>query len=658
MQNSLMRRKIEAENALIRDECAVPSDMTNSPRSQNGAIVRPKGKIRERPWRGDSMRLIGRIFGGLLLLVILAVAGAAMWFWFTPVGINNYINKATMVFAIDSPELLTGLGMVDNTPLDFHSGKLGDYTKAGDEESLAKLKKARADLDKYGPDGLEGQELLSYQITAWFFDDLIRQSEIEYSGYHVVQNSGVTVDLPQFLTDTHVIKNEKSVKRYISRIKEFGRALDEVKTRVEDDRDHGVVAPDFIIEKSIGVMEAFIEGGASENPLVTTMPRKLDEIGLSDEKKADYMAQIESAVETYVIPGYQEMIALHEDMLQTATHDAGIWRIPDGDKVYANALKSNTTTDMTADQIHNVGLSEVARIEQEMDAIMIAQGYTEGTVTERVKMLMAAPDQNYPNTDEGRQQMLDYLVELNDEVMAKAGDYFVTLPPQPLEIVRVPVYSQDSAPGGYYNQAAMDGSRPGRFYINLKNTTDNPRWTLPTLLYHEAAPGHHFQISVAQKMKNVPLLRTLSPFSAYTEGWALYAERLASQDMGMYDDDPLGDLGRLQAEMFRAVRLVVDTGMHAKKWSREEAIAYMIEKTGNTEDEVTREIERYVVWPGQATAYKTGQLAILDIRAKAEAELGDKFSLRNFNEMILINGAMPLDILRDVADDWIAEQKA
>ena len=604
------------------------------------------------------MRLIGRIFGGLLLLVILAVAGAAMWFWFTPVGINNYINKATMVFAIDSPELLTGLGMVDNTPLDFHSGKLGDYTKAGDEESLAKLKKARADLDKYGPDGLEGQELLSYQITAWFFDDLIRQSEIEYSGYHVVQNSGVTVDLPQFLTDTHVIKNEKSVKRYISRVKEFGRALDEVKTRVEDDRDHGVVAPDFIIEKSIRVMEAFIEGGASENPLVTTMPRKLDEIGLSDEKKADYMAQIESAVETYVIPGYQEMIALHEDMLQTATHDAGIWRIPDGDKVYANALKSNTTTDMTADQIHNVGLSEVARIEQEMDAIMIAQGYTEGTVTERVKMLMAAPDQNYPNTDEGRQQMLDYLVELNDEVMAKAGDYFVTLPPQPLEIVRVPVYSQDSAPGGYYNQAAMDGSRPGRFYINLKNTTDNPRWTLPTLLYHEAAPGHHFQISVAQKMKNVPLLRTLSPFSAYTEGWALYAERLASQDMGMYDDDPLGDLGRLQAEMFRAVRLVVDTGMHAKKWSREEAIAYMIEKTGNTEDEVTREIERYVVWPGQATAYKTGQLAILDIRAKAEAELGDKFSLRDFNEMILINGAMPLDILRDVADDWIAEQKA
>ncbi len=604
------------------------------------------------------MRLIGRIFGGLLLLVLLAVAGVAMWFWFTPVGINNYVNKATIELAIDSPELLTGLGMIDNTPLDFHSGKLADYTKAQDDKSIAKLKKGRAGLDKYGPDGLEGQELLTYKITAWFLDDIIRQSEYEYGGYRVVQNSGPFVDLPQFLTDTHVIKNEKSVKRYISRIEEFGRVMGEVKARVEDDRDHGVVPPDFIIEKSIGVMEAFIEGGASENPLVTTMPAKLDEIGLSDDKKADYLAQIEAAVETHVIPGYEAMIALYEEMLPSASHDAGIWRIPDGDKIYANTLKSNTTTDMTADEIHNVGLSEVARIEQEMDAILVAEGYTEGSVTDRVKALMAAPEQNYPNTDEGRQQMLDYLVELNEEVMAKAPDFFITLPDQPLEIVRVPVYSQDSAPGGYYNQAAIDGSRPGRFYINLKNTTDNPRWTLPTLLYHEAAPGHHFQISVSQKMENVPLLRTLSPFSAYTEGWALYAERLASQDMGMYDDDPLGDLGRLQAEMFRAVRLVVDTGMHAKKWSREEAIAYMVEKTGNTEDEVTREIERYVVWPGQATAYKTGQLAILDIRAKAEAELGDKFNLRNFNEMILINGAMPLDILRDVADDWIAEQKA
>jgi len=313
---------------------------------------------------------------------------------------------------------------------------------------------------------------------------------------------------------------------------------------------------------------------------------------------------------------------------------------------------------MSADEIHRIGLAEVARIEKEADEILVAQGYADGTVTERIKTLMTAPEHNFPNDDEGRQQMLDYLVELNNDIMSKAGDYYITLPDQPLEIVRVPEYSEDSAPGGYYSQPALDGSRPGRFYINLKNTTDNPRWTLPTFLYHEAAPGHHFQLSLSQKIEGVPILRKLSPFSAYSEGWALYAERSAKIDMNMYADDPLGDLGRLQAEMFRAVRLVVDTGMHARKWSREEAIDYMIEKTGNTDDEVTREIERHVVRPGQATAYKTGQLAILGMRARAEASLGEKFNLREFHELILMNGAMPLSILDETVDDWIAQQQS
>ena len=242
--------------------------------------------------------------------------------------------------------------------------------------------------------------------------------------------------------------------------------------------------------------------------------------------------------------------------------------------------------------------------------------------------------------------------------MSKAGDYFITLPPQKLEILRVPEYSQDSSPGGYYSGPSLDGKRPGRFYINLKDTADNPKWTLPTLLYHEAAPGHHFQISRAMLIKKVPILRKMSPFTAYTEGWALYAERIAAEDMGLYKDKPLWDLGRLQAEMFRAMRLVVDTGIHHKRWTREQAIEYMKSKTGMTEAEVTREIERYIVWPGQATAYKIGQLAILDMRAKAEAALGNNFNLRNFNEMILENGAMPLGILGGVVDEWIEKVKA
>lgn len=605
------------------------------------------------------MRVFGKILGGLFLLVILAAAGASVWFWFKPVGVNNYINKVAIELAIDSPELLTQLGMIDNTPLDFHSGKLADYTKAQDEKSLEKLRRARAGLDKYGPDGLEGQELLSWRITAWFFDDLIRQSEYEYSDYPINQISGVTVNLPSFLTDAHVIKNEKSAKRYISRIQEFGRVLTEVKARVEDHRDNGVVAPDFILQGALNGMRSFIEGGAEENPLVTTLPEKLDNIdGMSAERKAELLAEATEAVRAHVIPGYEAMIALHEEMLETANHHAGIWRIPNGDKIYEVALKSNTTTDFTAEDIHQTGLSEVDRIEAEMDEILVSQGLIEGTVSERVRQLMEDPARQFPNTDEGRQEMLDYLVGLNDDIMAMAGDYFITLPPQPLEIVRVPEFSQDSAPGGYYNPPALDGSRPGRFYINQKDTADNPKWTLPTLMIHEGAPGHHFQLSASQLIEDVPILRKLSPFSAYSEGWALYAERLAKTDMGIYDDDPLGDLGRLQAEMFRAVRLVVDTGLHHKRWSREEAIEYMVSKTGMTDAEVTREIERYSVWPGQATAYKTGQLAILRMRENAETELGDDFDLREFHETILLNGGMPLGILEDVVEAWVEEEKA
>ena len=446
-------------------------------------------------------------------------------------------------------------------------------------------------------------------------------------------------------------------------------------------------------------------------------------------------------------------------MLTQTNHDAGIWRIPNGEKIYKSALKSNTTTDLSADEIHDIGLSEVDRIEREMFDILVGEGLIEpiaepiegdagedetgvpaelteelvgglrndgaclreellhdpsgepsfdapsvegtskgsdlaevierlrdqdgcdpvevvtreepvepepeplpiipeGAVAAAVQKLMADPAFHFANTDEGREEMIAYLLEFNDKVMAIAGNYFITLPTQPLEVVRVPEFSQDSAPGGYYTPPALDGSRPGRFYINQKNSADNPRWTLPTLMIHEAAPGHHFQLSAAQLVKKVPIIRKLSPFTAYAEGWALYAERIAKTDMDLYDDQPLADLGRLQAEMFRAVRLVVDTGMHQKRWSREKAIEYMIANTGMTEAEVTREIERYVVWPGQATAYKTGQLAILRMREKAETELGEKFDLREFHETVLLSGGMPLGILEDVVDQWIEETQA
>ena len=606
-----------------------------------------------------TMRKIGKVLAWIGGLLVAGLAVASMWFWFMPVGLNNYVNKVTLQLTFDSPQLLTQLGFIDNTPLDFHSGKLDNETKAHEDAVLARLRKARAGLDKYGPDGLSGQEIITWKTTAWFLDDLIRQGEFEHNGYRVNQISGVTVSTPQFLTDAHVIKNERSVERYLSRLAEFGRVLRETKVRVEDDRAAGVIPPDFVIDQSLVGMRAFIAAGAAKNPLVTTLPAKLEKIeSLTAAERQAYVKRAEELVASEVIPGYQAMITLFEDMRPQSSHDAGIWRIPAGDRIYAAALQSSTTTNLSADAIHELGVSEVERIEQEMVAILDAQGIQGATLAERIEKLSADPAQNFPNTDSGRAEMIAYLHQINDRIMAAAPKFFLTIPPQPLEIVRVPEYSQDSSPGGYYNPPALDGSRPGRFYINQKNTADNPKWTLPTLMIHEGAPGHHFQLSAQQMIKGVPMLRKVLPFSAFAEGWALYAERVAKIDMGFYDTDPLGDLGRLQAEMFRAVRLVVDTGMHAKHWSREQSIEYMVAKTGMTEAEVTREIERYVVWPGQATSYKVGQLAMLRMRDEAQKALGSRFDLRAFHEVILMNGSMPLAVLEDVVRGWIKTQQA
>ncbi|MFZ9477884.1 MAG: DUF885 domain-containing protein [Steroidobacteraceae bacterium] len=605
------------------------------------------------------MRLVGKVLLWVMGVLTAGVLAAALWFWVTPVGINNYVNKITVQLALNSPQTLTQLGLIDNTPLDFHSDKLDDQTKAFEDKMTAKLRAARAGLDRYGPEGLEGQELLTYKITAWFLDDALRVAEFDADGYRVNQISGVTVDTPQFLTDAHVIQDGRSVERYLARLREFGRILREARVRVEEDRSKGVVPPDFIIDQALTGMRAFVAPGAAGNALVTTLPAKLDKLkGVDAAQRAAWLKQAESLVATEVLPGYRAMITLFEDMRRTATHDAGIWRIPNGEKIYAAALKSNTTTDLSAEQIHALGVEEVARLEAEMTAILTVQGYDKGTIAERLRALNEDPAQRFANTDEGRAQMLEYLKAIDARVMAVAPNFFATIPPQPLEIVRVPVYSQDSSPGGYYNPPALDGSRPGRFYINQKDTADNPKYSLATLMIHEGSPGHHFQLSAAQLIEGVPLLRKVMPFNAYAEGWALYAERIAKTDMGIYADDPLGDLGRLQAEMFRAVRLVVDTGLHAKRWSREQAIAYMVEKTGMSEAEVTREIERYVVWPGQATGYKVGQLALLKMRADAERELGAKFDLKAFHELLLMNGAMPLGILEELVRDWVAARKS
>jgi uncharacterized protein (DUF885 family) len=336
---------------------------------------------------------------------------------------------------------------------------------------------------------------------------------------------------------------------------------------------------------------------------------------------------------------------------------AGVGRLPDGAAYYAAMLRQMTTTDYTPDQVHQLGLSEIARINGEMDALLKSQGLSVGTVAERVQALHKDPRFLLPNDEPGRKALLDKYQQILDEVNARMPEYFRTVPAARLTVQRVPAAAEKGSAAAYYDQPAMDGSRPGAFFVNLRDVGETATWTMKTLAYHEGIPGHHFQISTALNLKNLPLIRQQTLYSAYAEGWALYAERLAAE-IGMYKDDPFGDLGRLEAEMFRAARLVVDTGMHAKNWTREQAIAYMVGTTGMNESEVVSEVERYMGLPGQACAYKVGQLKILELRERAKAALGDKFNLKDFHSVVLDNGGLPLMLLDKMVDEWIARTRS
>lgn len=589
-----------------------------------------------------------------------ALVGALMWFWFTPVGVNNYINKVTLLSLLRSPESLTSLGVLDDTPLDFHGHRLSPFTREEELAGIEFLRKAREGLNRYGPEGLEGQELLTWHIAAWMMDDQLTQSRFERGGYRLTQLDGVTVQLPQFLTDIHPVRSRRGAERYLQRLEAFGEILQQARRRVAEDRDHGVVAPDFIVRRVLDQLQAFMAAPAAQNVLVTSLEERLRAVkSVSPEQARALVQRAQTIVEQRIVPGYRQLIALHQELLLQTDARAGIERIPHGREIYAAALASHTTTRMTADEIHALGLSEVGRLKEEMTSILNGQGIgrPQQPLSERIAQINARDGQIFPNTEQGRAAMIAHLQSIHERVMKAAPRHFKTVPPHPLEIVRVPAYQQDGSPGGYYNGPALDGSRPGRFYINQKDTADNPRWTLASFMIHEGAPGHHFQAAAALSIQGVPLMRQMANFTAYAEGWALYAERIAKTDMGLYEGDPLGDLGRLQAEMFRATRLVVDTGLHAKGWSREQAIGYMIEHTGMPAAEIEREVERYVVSPGQATAYKVGQLAILEMRRQAEEALGARFDAREFHEVLLMNGGMPLELLRETVRRWITRQR-
>src|SRR5438105_188969 len=461
------------------------------------------------------------------------------------------------------------------------------------------------------------------------------------------------------MANTHRLFNAKDCEYYLMRLDALPTKFDQTVEGLKLREQQQVIPPRFVVEEVLKEMTDFVAKPPAENILATSFKERAAKIDkLNDQQRADFQKRVETEITSKVYPAYQKLIAYFQELLPKTTTDDGVWKLPDGDAFYAYALHSNTTTNMAPNDVHDLGLREVTRIEAEMRAILDANGFAGQPIGPAMDKLGKDPRFLYSNDDKGRDEALaEFKRLINNAVAESKKNLFLTAPKAQIDIRRVEPFKEATAPGAYYQGGAMDGSRPGIFFANLRDMNEVPKWSMPTLAYHEGVPGHHWQISIAQELKGVPQFRKVIPFTAYAEGWALYCEWLAKQ-AGWYNTDPFGDLGRLRDELFRAVRLVVDTGIHAKRWTREQAIAYMQEKTGMGEKEVKSEIERYIVAPGQACAYKIGMLKIQELRARAQKELGEEFDQREFHDAVLKNGALPLEILEEQVNDYIRQKKS
>jgi uncharacterized protein (DUF885 family) len=428
--------------------------------------------------------------------------------------------------------------------------------------------------------------------------------------------------------------------------------MDQDLARQRADVAMGVVPPDFVCDLSLGQMRALRDQPAERTILVTSIAKKARDAGLA----GDWEAQAAKIVNAEVFPALDRQIAGMQAVRARARPDTGVWALPGGEAYYADAVKASTTTNYTPEQVHKMGLDQVADISARIDTILKGKGMTKGTVGARLMALNEDPAQLYPANDQGRAQMLADLNAQIVEVYKLLPRAFNTLPKAKVEVRRVPVFIQDGAANGYYQSAALDGSRPAAFYINLKETGDWPRYNLATLAYHETVPGHHLQIALAQESTKIPMLRRAGfSFSAFSEGWALYAEQLADET-GAYAGDPLGQAGYLQSLLFRAARLVTDTGIHAKRWTRAQATQYMVDTIGNAPTRAQREVERYFASPGQANSYKVGHTVWVKVREDAKAKLGAKFDLKAYHDAVLLSGGMPLTVLERHVAEWVATQ--
>jgi uncharacterized protein (DUF885 family) len=595
---------------------------------------------------------IFHLLSGLLALLL-------VWFilaliWGKPWSVKLLYLRSFLHFALKGPELLTMLGILEKFGLHGHNAKLSDASVANETKMYKWVKRDLALLRSYSRKRQSSSLLLSTDIMDWFLEDVTRTEEFRFHDYPLNQMFGLQSELPNFMLTMHPLVSALEGQNYVKRLGRFGVKFDQVLEGLKVREEMGVLPPRFVIRRVLDEMTTFTGQPANKNPLYTVFKDKLTMLEkVPASRRESLLAAAELEINRTVYPAYQKFITYFAALEQKATSDDGVWKLPEGAVYYANCLRSNTTTAYTPEQVHEIGLNEVKRIETEMIAILESLGYKDTQNAPR-KLEEFSKEERflYPNTDEGRLACLADYQHILDEMNTRLEPYFAVRPKAALKVERIPEFREKTSALAYYMPAAIGGGRPGVFYANLRDMNEVHKFGMKTLAYHEGIPGHHFQIAIAQELKGLPFFRRMVPFTAFAEGWALYAEKLA-REIGCYKDDPYGELGYLNSELFRAVRLVVDTGIHHKKWTRAQAIEYMQTHTASAHESIVSEIERYIVMPGQACAYKIGEIKMVELRDKARNALGDKFDLRKYHDVVLKNGSMPLGILERIVDEYI-----
>lgn len=539
-----------------------------------------------------------------------------------------------------SPQSATSLGL-DKDALAGLRSQLTDSSQAGLARSVANTRGALADLSRINVAALSPAMKLNLDVVRYQLERRLDGPALgvdsPQSPYRMTQRFCAAFNVPDFLDSTHPIETAADAEAYLLRLSALSKAIDDDIAVQREQAGRGILAPQWSLDLALVQLRKLRTPAPADSSMVASLVRRTAKKGIS----GSWQPRAEAIVRDAIYPAIDRQIALIEQLRPSSPAGDGAWRIPRGDEIYAAALRQATTTDFSPEDVHRIGLEQVAEISAQLDGVLKAAGLSTGTVGERLAALNTRPDQLYPDSVQGRADLLASLNAGVAKMNALLPRAFSTLPDQPLDIRAVPVEIQDGAANGYYYSATLDGSRPAIYWINLKEVSDWPKYSLPSLTYHEGTPGHHLQISLAQKSDNIPLIRKTGGFSAYSEGWALYSEQVADE-LGAYDG--IEKAGYLQSFLFRASRLVVDTGLHAKRWSREKATDYMVATTGFTRPRTLREVERYCTSIGQACSYKMGHIAWLRAREKAQKTLGDKFDIKQFHE-VLLDGAMPLSIL-------------